>query len=48
MRRLGVGRFGTLLVGQVSVDGINGHDIHRLENIITMDNKHDMFNHLLI
>jgi hypothetical protein len=49
MRRLGVGRFGTLSVGQVSVDGINGHDIHRLENIITMDNnKHNMLDHLLI
>jgi hypothetical protein len=35
--------------GQVSLDDLNGRDIHRLENIITMDNnKHDMFDRLLI
>jgi hypothetical protein len=33
----------------VSLDSLNGCDIHRLENIITMDNnKHDMFDRLLI
>lgn len=35
--------------GQVSLDGLNGRNIHRLENIITMDNnKHDMFSRLLV
>jgi hypothetical protein len=33
----------------VSLDDLNGRNIHRLENIITTDNtKHDMFDCLLI
>jgi hypothetical protein len=43
-----VGHLRTLWPSKVSrPDGLNGRDIHRLENITTMDNTgHVMFEHL--